>query len=343
MKNEIPDIEKQIEEGEIIRPAEIDEFIGQKGIIENLKVYLKAASVRNEPLDHTLFSGPPGLGKTTLARIIASSQKGLFHQIAAPNLKKTGDLVKLLMNLKDNDTLFIDEIHRLSAPLEEVLYTAMEDRQIDITLAEGMAASSIQIEIPPFTLVGATTRPGSLSAPLRDRFGIHLRLDFYEYDDIEKIIERAASIWKIKIDSDSVNLIARRSRMTPRVALQLLRRIWDFAIAHHEQKSETIISTAIARNGFESMEIDELGLTRLDTMFLKIIAENYHGGPVGLKPISVTLAEDITTLENFIEPYILRLALIQRTPRGRVITSKGLSHIGQPAIPRQQGGLFDEK
>jgi Holliday junction DNA helicase RuvB len=323
-----------------VRPSCFDEFIGQEDVVNNLKVYLEAARIRNEPLDHVLFSGPPGLGKTTLSRIVASIQKGNFCQVSAPNLKRPGDIVKILSGLEKNDTLFIDEIHRLSAPVEEVLYSAMEDGQIDITLADGLAAMPVQIDLPPFTLVGATTKPGSLTAPLRDRFGIHLRLDYYNEDDIVRIIKNAAFKWSISHDDDAIREIAKRSRKTPRVSLRLLRRIWDYALAFEKQK-KAVITTNIVKSGFFEMQIDILGLTSLDNKFLKVIAENFHGGPVGLKPISAALSEDVITLEDFIEPYMLRMDLIQRTPRGRVITKKGYDHIQFPVNKKAQGYLYD--
>lgn len=323
-----------------IRPASFSEFVGQKNIVENLQVFIKASRIRQEPLDHILFSGPPGLGKTTLARIIASLQKGEFRQVSAPNLKRTGDVIKILSGLSANDTLFIDEIHRLTTPVEEVLYSAMEDNQVDITLSDGLGAMPIQLDIPPFTLVGATTRPGNLTAPMRDRFGIHLRLDYYEEDEIVEILKNAAKKWNILYKDEALLEIARRSRRTPRVSLRLLRRIWDYAIAHSNIQ-RGIIDISIAENGFEQMQIDALGLTALDNRFLNIIAENFQGGPVGLKPLSAALSEDIITLEDFVEPYMIRLDLIHRTSRGRVITRKGYDHIKLPAPLQNQRLLYE--
>jgi len=312
-----------------IRPADFDEFIGQKEAVDNLKVYLKAASLRNEVLDHILFSGPPGLGKTTLAKILASKQTGQFYQVSAPNLKRPGDLAKILSTLSENDILFLDEIHRLPAPVEEILYPALEDRQIDITLAEGLGATTVTIDIPPFTLVGATTKPGNLSAPLRDRFGIHLRLDFYNMDDIAKIVSNASKKWGILTNVEALNAIAERSRRTPRIALRLLRRVWDYALVGKESSGQenAIIDESIANHSFTEMRVDKLGLTALDNEFLRILAVQYKGGPVGLKPLSAILSEDLITLEDFVEPFMIRLDLIQRTSRGRMLTQKGYEHI----------------
>ena len=328
--------EKQ-ESDQVIRPQSLDEFIGQTEVIENLKVYLKAAQFRQESLDHILFSGPPGLGKTTLARLLSEAQKGRMHQISAPNLKRPGDLVKLLTNLEDFDLLFIDEIHRLPAPVEEVLYTAMEDRIIDITLTEGLAASNIQLNLPPFTLAGATTKAGALSAPFRDRFGIHLRLNYYNENELGIILTRSGKIWNIQIKPEAIKEIAKRSRKTPRVALRLLRRIWDHAIVDQKKKEKnsagetelkTVIEVAIVNESFQKMQIDSLGLTTLDNQFLASMAKDYQGGPVGLKPLSAVVSEDLTTLEDFVEPFLVRLGFVKRTPRGRMLTQAAFKHIG---------------
>ena len=310
-----------------IRPDSFDEFIGQKDIVENLQVYIQAAQMRNESLDHTLFSGPPGLGKTTLARLISRVQKGKFHQISAPNLKRPGDIAKLLTNLEEHDVLFIDEIHRLPAPVEEILYPAMEDGLIDITLAEGMAASSVQLHLPPFTLVGATTRAGALASPLRDRFGIQLRLNYYDEDELNKIIDRSAKIWKIKIQTNAIQSIASRSRKTPRVALRLLRRIWDYALVEETKKPDDVIDKTIVETSFQKMKIDEFGLTSLDNHFLSVIAKDYRGGPVGLRPLASVISEDIITLEDFIEPFLVRIGFVKRTPRGRMLTPAAFEHL----------------
>jgi len=330
-----------------IRPETLEDFTGQTQVVENLKIFIQAAKLRNEALDHILFSGPPGLGKTTLARILASEQGANFYEVSAPKLKRPGDIAKILTTLEKNDILFIDEVHRLTAIIEESLYPAMEDRKIDITLSEGMASTSVQIDLPPFTLVGATTKPGSISAPLRDRFGIHETLKFYDIQDIEKIIARSVKLWKIKIDKDAIHEIAIRSRRTPRIALRLTRRIWDFAIV--ENGIDVNITSQLTIKGFQKLGIDELGLTELEISMMTILAENYNGGPTGLKPLAAIISEDIISLEDFIEPFLVRSGLIQRTSRGRILTDKAYKHLNITANTNRykqennsQKGLFDE-
>ena len=314
-------------------------------MVNNLQIYIQAAQVRNESLDHLLFSGPPGLGKTTLAKIISKVQKGNFHQMAAPNIKRTGDIVKLLTNIDKHDVLFIDEIHRLPAPVEEILYSAMEDNTIDITLSDVTSASAIQLELPCFTLIGATTRAGALSAPLRDRFGIQLTLSYYTIDELKQILARTAKIWYIKISDQALDVIAQRSRKTPRVAIRLLRRIWDYALVYQEaskKDSVTSISLDIVEQSFEGMKIDSLGLTELDRSFLTTMSVHYDGGPVGLRPISAIVSEDELTLEDFIEPFLVRLGFVKRTSRGRVLTNAAIKHLklDQLSKHRQHETLF---
>lgn len=321
-----------------VRPQRLSEFVGQRDIRENLASFLKAAALRGEVLDHVLLSGPPGLGKTTLARIIARETGGGFSLLTAPNIKRPGDLAKILSGLGKGDILFIDEIHRLPAPAEELLYGAMEDRVIDISVGDAMLANSVQITLPPFTLVGATTRPGDLTAPLRTRFGITFHLEFYNDDDIVQITHRAAQIWKIRCDDDALREISRRSRSTPRIALHLLRRVWDYTLAESSDL-ERPVDLAAATSAFARMHIDAEGMTKLDRQFMLSIAQHYEGGPVGLKPLAAILAEDLTTLEDYVEPYLVRRAFVRRTPRGRMLTREAYQHLGLKFGP--QAGLFE--
>lgn len=323
-----------------IRPSSLNDFIGQKSVVENLQVYAEAARLRNEPIDHALFSGPPGLGKTTLAKILSELRESSFVQLAAPNLRRPGDMVKILSGLQNNDVLFIDELHRLPTAVEEVLYSAMEDKTVDIVLSDSMGASSVTLKLPPFTLVGATTRPGALSSPFMDRFGIQLRLQYYETNELVLLLQRAVNIWKMQANKDALQEIAKRSRATPRIALRLLRRVWDYALVDNPN-SDLLLEHA--KKAFKAMDIDELGLTMLDMEFLQTIAKHYEGGPVGLKPIASMLSEDLITLEDSIEPYLVRLGFVLRTPRGRVLSKAGYKHLGLPfhGKARQQNELFD--
>ncbi len=330
-------LERTEQEGQV-RPARLADFVGQRDIVSNLESYLKAARIRREPLDHILLSGPPGLGKTTLARIIAQEMGARFSQVTAPNIKRPGDLAKILSGLGEHDVLFIDEIHRLPAVAEELLYGAMEDRTIDIAVGDGMLANSVQITLPPFTLVGATTRPGDLTAPLRDRFGIRFHLEFYEEPDIVRIVDRARQLWNIVCEGATLSEISRRARSTPRIALHLLRRVWDYALAESADLTRPITAEA-AQNAFAKMSIDAEGMTRLDRQFMLSIAKHYEGGPVGLKPIASILAEDLATLEDYIEPYLVRRGFVRRTPRGRMLTREAFFHLGLE--PGKRGDLFE--
>ncbi len=326
-----------------VRPSSLSEFIGQKKIVDNLEIYIEAAKLRNEVIDHILFSGPPGLGKTTLARIINQVQEGNFYQLAAPNIKRPGDIIKLLMNIEAHDTFFIDEIHRLPVPVEEVLYSAMEDGTVDISLVDHSSASTIKLTLPPFTLVGATTRAGLLTAPLRDRFGIHFTLDYYDNEELQRVLQRTAKIWNVSIDDEAVSMIATRSRRTPRIAIRLLRRIWDHAIVEAKRGSTSSVSitSAIVSRSLHKMHIDTLGLTTLDRAFLTTLAESYQGGPTGIKPIASMLAEDEITLEDFVEPFLVQLGLVKRTSRGRVLTNLALQHLNITTSGSiQESGLF---
>ncbi len=309
-----------------LRPARLDDFIGQEQAKENLRIFIAAARNRGEALDHVLLHGPPGLGKTTLAQIIAHEMGVSIKTTAGPVITKTGDLAALLTNLERGDVLFIDEIHRLNTAIEEVLYPAMEDFTLDLIIGEGPAARTVRIDLPPFTLVGATTRLGLLTNPLRDRFGIPLRLNFYTSDELHTVINRGAAILKIAITPDGAEEIARRSRGTPRIALRLLKRVRDFAtVAKH-----SAITGSIADRSLQRLEVDQLGLDSNDHRYLRFIAEHYAGGPVGIETIAAGLSEQRDSLEETIEPYLLQQGFLQRTPRGRQLTAQAFTHIGLP-------------
>lgn len=310
-----------------LRPSYLQEFIGQEQIKTNLLIFIQAAKSRSEQLDHTLFYGPPGLGKTTLAQIISKEMGVNFKSTSGPTLSKAADLAAILTNLSENDVLFIDEIHRLNTNIEEVLYPAMEDFALDIIIGEGPAARSVKINLPRFTLVGATTRLGLLSNPLRDRFGIPLRLSFYTIDELKLVITRASNLLDTKISETGATEIAKRSRGTPRIALRLLRRIRDFASV--EGKLE--IDDKVADLALNRLEVDKAGLDSNDYRYLKFIAHNYAGGPVGVETIAAALSEQRDAIEETIEPYLMQIGLLQRTPRGRVITLNAFEHLGLPS------------
>jgi Holliday junction DNA helicase RuvB len=307
-----------------LRPKKLDEYVGQEKIREQLEIFIDAAKKRNEPLDHVLLFGPPGLGKTTLANIIAKEMGVNLRQTSGPVLEKTGDLAALLSNLEENDVLFIDEIHRLSPVIEEILYPAMEDYRLDIMIGEGPSARSVKLELPPFTLIGATTRAGMLTNPLRDRFGIVSRLEFYTRQELTKIVIRSAGLLEVEIDKEGANEIANRSRGTPRIANRLLRRVRDFA----EVKSEGKINKLIADDALIMLDVDLIGLDLMDRSFLLAIIEKFSGGPVGLDNIAAAIGEEKETIEDVIEPYLIQQGYLMRTPRGRLATPKTYQHFG---------------
>lgn len=315
-----------------LRPRAIDDYIGQEKVKENLKIYIEAAKKRNEALDHVLLYGPPGLGKTTLAGIIANEMRVNFRVTSGPAIEKPGDLAALLTNLNEGDVLFIDEIHRLSRAVEEVLYPAMEDNALDIIIGKGPSARSIRLDLPHFTLVGATTRAGQLSAPLRDRFGVVLRLELYSPEELGKIVTRSANILGIGIEKEGALEIASRSRGTPRIANRLLKRSRDFA----EVVGNGTISSESASLALSRMEIDKLGLDNIDRLLLTSMIKNYNGGPVGLETIAATIGEEAVTIEDVYEPYLLQLGFISKTPRGRMVTPAGYNHLGIPMPGQQQ-------
>ncbi len=319
-----------------LRPQTLDEFIGQKQVRETLKIFIAAAKGRGEALDHVLFHGPPGLGKTTLAQIVAREMGVGFRATSGPVIQKAGDLAAQLTNLQPHDVLFIDEIHRLNPAIEEILYPAMEDFQLDLMIGEGPAARSVRIELPPFTLVGATTRSGLMTRPLRERFGIPLRMVFYEPAELETIVHRAARVLKLEMAGDGCAEIAKRSRGTPRVANRLLRRVRDFAsVSGHE-----VVDAAAADAALNRLEVDGRGLDAMDRRYLSCIAENYGGGPVGVETLAAALSEQRDVIEDVIEPYLMQLGLLMRTPRGRLLAEGGYRHLGL-AMPKDQQRQLD--
>lgn len=326
--------EERIEES--LRPRSLEEYIGQAQLKENLRVFIDAAKKRGEPLSHILFCGPPGLGKTTLAHIIARELNVDIYVTSGPALEKPGDLAGILTNLREGDILFIDEIHRLHRAVEEYLYPAMEDFRIDIVTGKGLGSSTLRINLERFTLVGATTRLGLLTHPLRNRFGFIAHLDFYSIEELERVIEKAAKLLKVEITSEGAHEIAIRSRGTPRVSIRLLRMVRDFA-----QVQDAPITSELAVSALEKLGVDALGLEKLDREFLRVVVEKFEGGPVGLKTIASSLHEDEDTIENVIEPYLMRIGFIKKTARGRVATQKAFNYLG---VKRkvQEERLFNE-
>ncbi len=312
------------DEGEFtLRPQRLNEYIGQEKAKGNLDIFIQAAKLRGEPLDHVLLYGPPGLGKTTLSGIIANEMGVQIRITSGPAIEKPGDLAALLTNLGENDILFIDEIHRMNRAVEEILYPAMEDYAIDIIIGKGPSANSIRLDLPKFTLIGATTRAGSLSAPLRDRFGVSLRLELYTVDELAMIVRRSADLLGVPIDEDGSVEIAKRSRGTPRIANRMLRRVRDFA----QVKAGGVITRAVADEALTALEVDHLGMDNIDRRMLRAIIEQYNGGPVGLDTLAATINEDTVTLEDMYEPYLLQQGFLTRTPRGRCVTQAAYEHL----------------
>ena len=319
-----------------LRPHDFINYIGQDRLKKNLQLAISAAKKRSEPLDHVLLYGPPGLGKTTMATVIANEMGAQIRVTSGPAIERAGDLASLLTNLQDGDILFIDEIHRLHRSVEEVLYSAMEDFKLDIMLGKGPSARSLRLDLPKFTIIGATTRAGSLSAPLRDRFGMVHRLDFYNPKEVQKIIERAANILDVKIHPGAAETLAKRARLTPRIANRLLKRVRDYA----DVNGDGIIDAITSQKALELLEIDELGLDPADRMLLNAIIDNYKGGPVGVETLAAMTAEERGTIEDFFEPYLMQIGLLERTPRGRKATPKAYKHLGKKPDTKGQASLL---
>ena len=314
-----------------LRPRDFKSYVGQERLKRNLKLAISAAKKRCEPIDHVLLYGPPGLGKTTMATVIANEMGAQIRVTSGPAIERAGDLASLLTNLQDGDILFIDEIHRLHRVVEEVLYSAMEDFKLDIMLGKGPSARSLRLDLPKFTIIGATTRTGALAAPLRDRFGMIHRLEFYEPEEIEQIIKRSASILKVPIDSQAANLLAGRARLTPRIANRLLKRVRDYA----DINGDGIIDAKIATEALGLLEIDSLGLDPGDRHLLKVIIEHHNGGPVGVETLAALTSEERTTIEDVYEPYLMQIGLLERTPKGRKVTHRAWEHLGKKPTKTQ--------
>lgn len=320
----------EVEQEVTLRPRDFASYTGQERLKQNLKLAIEAARKREEPMDHVLLYGPPGLGKTTMASVIAHEMGAQIRITSGPAIERAGDLASLLTNLQDGDILFIDEIHRLHRSVEEVLYSAMEDFKLDIMIGKGPSARSLRLDLPKFTIIGATTRAGALAGPLRDRFGHIHRLEFYKPNEIEQIIHRTAGILNVKIDNAAAEKLATRSRLTPRIANRLLKRVRDYA----DVNGDGIIDTMISTQALQLLEIDDLGLDPADRMLLNAIIESYNGGPVGVETLAALTSEERSTIEDFIEPYLMQIGLLERTPRGRKVTPKTYKHLGktQPAV-----------